>query len=56
MNATDRILEFNPIQFGDEGSYRCIASDPLGTAFSEAATVTGIYAWVEKYYEIDTFL
>ena len=43
-NATDRMLEFNPIQFGDEGSYRCIVSNPLGTGFSEAATVTGIYA------------
>ena len=55
-NVTDRMLEFNPIQFGDEGSYRCIASNPLGTAVSEAATVTGIYAWAEKYYEIDTFV
>ena len=43
-NATDPILEFSPIQFGDEGSYRCIASNPVGTAVSEAATVTGIYA------------
>ena len=43
-NATESFLEFDPIQFGDEGSYRCIASNPVGTAVSEAATVTGTYA------------
>ena len=47
-SATDSILEFNPIQFGDEGSYRCIAFNPVGTAVSEAATVTGTYLCIGR--------
>ena len=47
-SATDSILEFDPIQFGDEGSYRCIAFNPVGTAISEATTVTGTYLCIRR--------
>ena len=47
-SATDSILDFNPIQFSDEGSYRCIAFNPVGTAISEAATVTGTYLCIGR--------
>ena len=46
-NATESLLEFSPIEFGDEGSYRCIAFNQVETVVSEAATVTGTYAWAE---------
>ena len=48
-NATESFLVFSTIEFGDEGSYRCIASNQVETVnvVSEAATVTGTYAWAE---------
>ena len=43
--STGRILEFNPVVFGDEGMYRCVAtSDSLGeTEVSAPTTVTSEY-------------
>ena len=42
-NATESVLEFNPVEFGDEGVYRCMAFNQVGAATSETATVTGTY-------------
>ena len=42
-HATDSVLELNPVEFGDEGVYRCMAFNQVGTATSETATVTGTY-------------
>ena len=40
MNATGPILRFDPVMFGDEGDYRCVASNALGSDTSHVATVT----------------
>ena len=40
-NVTSSMLEFTPVQFGDEGSYRCVASSMVGQATSEPATLSG---------------
>ena len=36
-------LEFNPVEFGDEGFYRCMVFNEVDMATSETATVTGTY-------------
>ena len=39
--STGRVLEFNPVVFGDEGVYRCVASSDVGDDLvSDAVTVT----------------
>ena len=42
-NATESVLEFNPVEFGDEGFYRCMVFNEVDMATSETATVTGNY-------------
>ena len=46
-NATDSVLEFNPVEFGDEGFYRCVVFNEVDMATSETATVTGTYGQME---------
>ncbi len=43
---TAQKLEFDPIVFGDEGVYRCVA----GEAFSSSSTVTGIIVYTRLIY------
>ena len=39
--STRRVLEFDPVTFGDEGVYRCVASSDIGDELvSDAITVT----------------
>ena len=40
-NVTSSMLEFTPVEFGDEGSYRCVASSMVGQATSDPATLSG---------------
>ena len=41
-NATNSILEFDPVMFGDEGSYRCVVSSESITLTSEVALLIGM--------------
>ena len=41
-NATNPILEFNPVMFGDEGLYRCVVSSQSSTQISDMAILTGM--------------
>ena len=41
-NAVDSILEFNPVLFGDEGTYRCRVSSAQGDLTSDTALLTGM--------------
>ena len=38
-------LAFTPVNFGDEGDYRCTVTNPSGTTESDPAIVTG--GWVK---------
>ena len=48
-NATDSILDFNPVMFGDEGTYRCFVSSESGTLTSNVALLTGMWKHLKSY-------
>ena len=49
-NATDSILEFNPVMFGDEGAYRCMVFSESGTFTSNIALLTGMWKHLKASY------
>ena len=41
LGEVNQIIYFDPLTFGDEGQYRCVATSIAGKAFSQPATITG---------------